>query len=526
MKSQREIIRISEFILELTSMGGLDNDLDGLLSRMFSVFEKLPSFKVQPRAIIRMYNPRGQMVIVAQHGFGHFWANPSIVALFSDVDSEPRPAAFTVPLNDVETVLVLPLTNDNQPLGQVLIGIDPQWLLKKSDFEFMSNLARALSGLLGRCLMNEALQVRELELEDARSQAIRRLGVASEYRDNETGLHVLRMTNIAGVIAKALGLGEAQRELLFITAPMHDVGKIGIPDSILLKPGQLNSEEFDIMKSHTEIGGRILHGGDILLEAARDIALSHHENWDGSGYPQGLKGENISVLARICSIADVFDALTSSRPYKAPWEVEDAVAWIVSESGKKFDPAVVAAFEKALPEILRIRELYREDIINPDQILKLPKIICYNTRWVEWDQSLSVGIDVIDEHHRYLFDLTNDLIDVLANKLGAREMGRILKALGQYAQVHFAAEEQMMEHYGYQRIGSQKLQHKQFGVKLKDFYAELRENPIVAQFDVATYLREWLVAHIRHEDAQLRELVAQRQFDTSVVTGKSHSGLL
>lgn len=508
MKNQSEIIRISEFILELTSMGGLDNDLDRLLTRLFAVFEKLPSFRVLPRGIIRMYNPRGSLVTVAQHGFAHFWVDATIERHFSAIHPLCGPAVSVVPLNATEDALLLPLCNDDRPLGQVVVCIDSAWVPSESDFEFLANLARALSGLLNRCLMHEALHVREMELEDARSQAIRRLGVASEYRDNETGLHVLRMTNIAVVIARALGLSEAERELLFVAAPMHDVGKIGIPDTILLKPTALTSAEFDVMKSHTEIGGRILHGGDVLLEAARDIAMSHHENWDGSGYPQGLKGDEISILARICSIADVFDALTSRRPYKAAWPVEEAVAWITGQSGSKFDPAVVRAFEQALPEIIRIRELYREDIINPEQVLKLPEMVCYSTRWVEWDPALSVGIDVIDEHHRYLFDLTNELIDVLAGKLGAREMGRILKSLVQYAQIHFAAEERMMEHYGYSETARQRQQHKQFGLRLKEFYAELHENPIVAQFEVAQYLLEWLMAHIRHEDSQLRALVA------------------
>lgn len=507
MKNDLEIIEISKFVLELTAIGGTDNDLDNLLSRIFAVLEKLHSLQVIPRGVIRMYTPRGRLVTVAQHGFRPVWQDPSTDAFFPSVELHDCPGAFVSSFDDSSKVLVLPLCNDGKPIGQALLSIDSEWFPAEQELEFMTGLARTLSGLVIRCLMNETLKVREIELEEARTQAIRRLGTASEYRDNETGMHVMRMTNISVVIAKYMGLDDVQRELLYITAPMHDVGKIGISDAILLKPGRLTVDEFEVMKTHTEIGARLLHGCDSLLEAARNIASSHHENWDGTGYPMGLKGEEIPVLARICSIADVFDALTSSRPYKDAWDLEEAVDWIVGQSGIKFDPDVVRAFETALPEILRIRELYREDIIDPNQALNLPDLPIGKTRWVQWDRTLSVGIDVIDEHHRYLFDLTNDLIDVVANKLGAREVARVLKALTLYVSIHFKAEERMMDHYGFDRLDLQKQQHQQFTEKLKEFYEELHTNPLIAQIEVMTFLKEWLVAHIRFEDARLNSLL-------------------
>jgi hemerythrin-like metal-binding protein len=287
---------------------------------------------------------------------------------------------------------------------------------------------------------------------------------------------------------------------------MHDVGKIGIADAVLLKPGKLTPEEFTIMKTHTQIGVTILSGNDALIMAARDIAGSHHERWDGTGYPEGLAGEQIPILARVCAVADVFDALTSTRPYKQAWTVEDARAWVVSETGKYFDPAVVSAFELAMPEILRIRELYRDDIIDPKQVLTLPPLAPRKDAWVAWDNSLSVGIDIIDEHHRYLFDLINDLFDVVEHKRGARQVARLIKSLDAYAKVHFRAEEQMMGHYAYEGISRQEHQHHAFEEKISEFYEEMHANPLVAQFDVLTYLRDWLVHHIRVEDAQLRSL--------------------
>ena len=503
-----EFTEISQFVLELTAIGGIDNDLDKLLGRLIDVLQKLPAFPVQSRGVIRMYNHDGKPVAIAQHGFQPVWLDPSIELLLANVPHQiSGSSACAVLLGPVEHVLVLPLTGDGKRLGETVIFADPDWVPADVEIEFMTNMGQALSGLIIRCLTNETLKVRELELEEARTLAIQRLGAAAEYRDHEIGMHVMRMTNYAVVVAKELGLPDDQRELLYITAPMHDIGKIGIADSILLKPGKLNDNEFNCMKTHTEIGEKLLQGSDSLIMAARDIATSHHENWDGSGYPRGLAGEDIPILARICAIADVFDALTSARPYKEAWSVEDANTWILSQTGIKFDPTVVASFESALPQILRIRELYREDIIDPNQTMLLTGLTYHGTRWVSWDETLSVGIDVIDEHHRYLFDLTNDLIDVVAKKRGAREVGRLLKTLGQYAMVHFRAEERMMEHHNYAGLDRQKDQHQQFHNKLQVFYKELYDNPLIAQFEIMAYLQEWLVSHIRYEDSKLRILV-------------------
>ncbi|MBF0109919.1 MAG: HD domain-containing protein [Magnetococcales bacterium] len=193
-------------------------------------------------------------------------------------------------------------------------------------------------------------------------QIIRRLGQAAEYRDNETGMHIQRMSHYSVLIGKALGLSAGEQELLLHAAPMHDIGKIGIPDSILLKPGKLTPEEFDIMKTHTLLGGQLLDQDPApLLRAACEIALSHHERWDGRGYPNGLAGEAIPLMGRICSLADVFDALLSRRPYKQPWSVEQAVEEIGRCSGTAFEPGIVAVFHDILPRILEVKEAF------PDQ---------------------------------------------------------------------------------------------------------------------------------------------------------------
>ncbi|WP_374602476.1 two-component system response regulator [Niveibacterium sp.] len=197
------------------------------------------------------------------------------------------------------------------------------------------------------------------ELSESRRQLIGCLARAAEFRDNETGNHVMRMSQSARLIALAYGLGPATAELILMAAPMHDIGKIGIPDNILLKPGPLDPQEWATMKLHATIGAEIIgiHDDD-LLRAARSIALSHHEKWDGSGYPAGLAGEAIPIEGRVVAIADVFDALMSVRPYKPAMSLDEALAYIRGQSGRHFDPAVVAAFEACLPDILVLRRRY------------------------------------------------------------------------------------------------------------------------------------------------------------------------
>jgi len=204
--------------------------------------------------------------------------------------------------------------------------------------------------------------VRADELKKSQLEIIHRLGRAAEYKDNETGLHVIRMSHYSKLLAIAAGFSEHAADRLFQAAPMHDVGKIGIPDQIMLKPGPLDEAEWEIMRQHPKIGEEIIGEHDsTLLQDARTISLTHHEKWDGSGYPNQLQGENIPLIGRVVAVVDVFDALTTERPYKKAWPVEDAIAHIQRESGKHFDPELVALFIDILPEILEIKERWAED---------------------------------------------------------------------------------------------------------------------------------------------------------------------
>ncbi len=199
------------------------------------------------------------------------------------------------------------------------------------------------------------------ELAVARHETIDRLARAAEYRDDETAAHLHRMSAYCHLLGQKVGLDDYACEMLRIASPMHDVGKIGIPDQILLKPGRLSSDEYTIMKEHAEIGFRILSGSESeLVRFAASIAHTHHEQWAGGGYPRGLQAEDIPLEGRIAAIADVFDALTSARPYKQAWPIADAVAHLEAGAGRHFDPNLTALFVRSMDDVLAIRERFHD----------------------------------------------------------------------------------------------------------------------------------------------------------------------
>ena len=207
--------------------------------------------------------------------------------------------------------------------------------------------------------LEQKVQDRTRELAEAQVEILNRLALAAEYRDDVTGKHAERVGILSFLVAQALGLPPDETRLLRRAAPLHDVGKIGIPDAILMKPGTLTPAEFEVMKSHTEIGGRILSGSQYpLLQVAREIALYHHEKWDGSGYKPGMSGESIPLVGRIVAVADAFDSLTHERPYKPALPQDEAVEIINRDRGTHFDPDVADAFLEVV-QTGRLRELER-----------------------------------------------------------------------------------------------------------------------------------------------------------------------
>jgi response regulator RpfG family c-di-GMP phosphodiesterase len=216
--------------------------------------------------------------------------------------------------------------------------------------------------LMARARNLLALRKSQLTLHDrAAEELVMRLSKAAEFRDPETGTHIERMARFSGLIARRLGMSPDDAERLELAAPMHDVGKVGIPDMILLKPDRLTPAEFTIMKQHADLGWEILKNSPSrLVRLAAEIALSHHEKFDGSGYPTGLSGESIPLAGRIVAVADVYDALTSARPYKQPWPVERATEFLREQSGKHFDPACVDAFLDEMNDVLRIMAEFQD----------------------------------------------------------------------------------------------------------------------------------------------------------------------
>ncbi|WP_373289899.1 HD domain-containing phosphohydrolase [Deinococcus roseus] len=224
---------------------------------------------------------------------------------------------------------------------------------QKAEMYRMQNEANDLARRAAEALVHERTQ----ELEQAQVEIVTRLAIAAESRDDVTGAHTWRVGRNAAMLAQELGLPREEVEIIRLAARLHDVGKIGIPDSILMKHGVLTPEEYEHMKTHTIIGGRILSGGKSrLLQLAQEIAVSHHERWDGRGYPFGLLGETIPLSGRIVAVADVFDALTHRRPYKQAWSLKNALEELARHSGSHFDPRIVQAALKVFNTLKIVTE--------------------------------------------------------------------------------------------------------------------------------------------------------------------------
>jgi hypothetical protein len=213
---------------------------------------------------------------------------------------------------------------------------------------------RRESGVMTRrnAELEAAVRERTAELRSTQLEVIHRLAQATESRDQETGMHLERMSRLCEQLGLAMGMTPTEAETLRNASLLHDVGKIGVPDAILLQPGALSPEDREVMRRHTTIGANIVSGSSSpVMQMAEQIALTHHERWDGCGYPQGLAGEEIPLTGRICAVCDVFDALLSQRPYKEPWSYQDALAELRRERGHHFDPAVVDAFLRIVDDL-------------------------------------------------------------------------------------------------------------------------------------------------------------------------------
>ncbi len=250
-----------------------------------------------------------------------------VLMLTADVDPEAKKLAFQSGANDI---LIKPYDR-----MEVVLRIQNLLRTRFLQVQLMQH----------NDSLEERVRERTLELQQAKQEILKLLGKASEYRDDMTGQHTQRVGRLSGLIAEQLGIEPRHVELIRMAAPLHDIGKIGIPDEILLKPGRFEPHEFDRMKQHTMIGASILEGSYFtVLKLAGVIAQFHHEKWDGSGYPFGLQGVAIPIEARIVALADFYDALTHERPYKKAWSHQEALDEIVRQRGLHFDPAIVDVF--------------------------------------------------------------------------------------------------------------------------------------------------------------------------------------
>lgn len=274
-----------------------------------------------------------------------------------------------IPGRDITPIMMV-TANDQKPVRYRALDAGANDFLGKpvDKVEFLARaknlliLSDARTKLADRAAwLADEVQKATAEILARERDTVMRLSRAAEFRDPETGAHISRMAHYSRLIAKGLGLSEAEQELLLEAAPMHDIGKVGIADNILLKPGRLSETEFAIMQQHAVYGYELLQGSaSQVLQAGAEIALGHHEKFDGSGYPRGLKGEAIPLFSRIVAVADVFDALTSERPYKKAWTLEAAVDFLTAGSGTHFDPRCVQSFLNAWDDILAVRALHAD----------------------------------------------------------------------------------------------------------------------------------------------------------------------
>lgn len=360
-KNKEKIELFFEFAFEL----GSKRNIDDVLSVVADSAKKILDCD---RASIFVYNKETlKLWTKVAHGLEQKIEVDQNIGIVGWVFSNRKPLIVNSPYSDprfnpetdkktgyrTKSIIAVPLITYSGNAVGVLEGINKNGEgFTDDDLEFARVLAVQAANAIENAILYE-------ELKKAQEEIVMRLSIAAEFRDSTTYNHLVRMSLYSYLIAKEMGFDEEWCEKLKLAAPMHDIGKLGIKDMILLKPAKLTDEEFEEMKKHTIYGYEILKDSTIdILKMASNVALCHHEKYDGTGYPRGLKGEEIPIEARIVAVADVFDALTSRRPYKEPYEIERAVEIIEKDSGKHFDPKVVQAFKKALPEMIKILKKY------------------------------------------------------------------------------------------------------------------------------------------------------------------------
>ncbi len=490
------------------------------LKKILDVVTRLEWLGAQGRGAIFITNSQGDLNLSVEHGMPEsikemcqkvgagssacgvsaqeteIVHHPHVQTLDADGRTRSVPCPhFSIPLlgpdQDVLGVMVLYVHETHQPQAYEQV--------------FLETLGAAVSNILVTQNLKMKSEINHIRYQRAQRDVTEKLVLASEYRDNETGNHIRRMSKYSRIIGKHAGLTEHQLDILESAAPMHDIGKVGIPDHIMLKPGPLDESEIGVMRTHPTIGGNLLQGDHELIQAGRDIALSHHEHWDGNGYPLGLQGIEIPLYGRICAIADVYDALTSSRPYKEAWPREKALDLIDSLAGTQFDPDLVKAFMKGLWEILAVQARYSDE--GHEAKFELPSDTPeIADPLITWTDDLLVNNELIDKQHRFLVHRVN-LVHQAIKEQDTKAIMEALRDARAYAGIHFRAEEELMESKGYPELSRHRRLHEIFSDKLDQFEEDMRDHPLATTGDLILYMRDWVVKHILVVDAEYADYI-------------------
>jgi HD-GYP domain-containing protein (c-di-GMP phosphodiesterase class II) len=355
-------------LLKISSEMTKDKDLKKILLKLTNITKEL--LEADRCSIFLNDEKTNELWTIIAHGVKEIRI-PNNVGIAGEVFTSKKPLnikdAYSFPKFNKEidkrtgyvtkNILAIPLINHvGETIGvfQVINKITDEQF-SKYDTELLDHLAMYASSNIENVMLYEKLKT-------AQEDVVYKLSHATSYKDPETKNHIIRVGLYSAIIAKELNWTQENIELIRLAAPMHDIGKVGIPDKILNKPGKLTEEEYKIMKKHTLYGHDILHGGDSeLSNTASIIALEHHEKWDGTGYPNNKRGEEISIYARITMVSDVFDALLSERPYKKAWPIEDVVKELKRTSGTHFDPRIVDLFETHLDKMIKIKKEFKDD---------------------------------------------------------------------------------------------------------------------------------------------------------------------